>query len=255
MTVTKIGKIKLNKILLLSFVSLILAFGCSEENEDFFINYDTNYYPIKPGTYNIYDVTEIVIDAPSEVYDTTNYQLKEMIGGKYTDDAGKTAYLFLRYKRSDENAYWNISDVWTVQLTDDRLFITEENRRMVKLYFPLELDKSWDGNAYNELEPMEYTITALDEAAIINQQAFDSVMTITQEADSSLIHKDIRKERYARDSGLIYKEITELNSQEVEPGVPLEDRVSTGNVYKQWFIEHGEDEDYETSLPKFSALR
>ncbi|MEA3447880.1 MAG: hypothetical protein U9Q98_05445 [Bacteroidota bacterium] len=232
--------------MIVSILALSFLAGCTEDNDEFFISYDTNYYPIQSGNYNIYDVTEITIDAPSDVYDTTNYQIKEMIGGKYTDNAEKTAYLFLRYTRSDTNAPWHISDVWTLQLTDDRLFLTEENHRLVKMYFPLSLDKSWDGNAYNELDAMEYTVTGLDEPASVNQHSFDSALTITQEADSSLIHKSYSIEKYARDTGMIYKEITELNSQEIEPGVPLEDRITTGNIYKQWFVENGEDEDYYT---------
>ncbi|MGC9332397.1 MAG: hypothetical protein ACP5DZ_11065 [Bacteroidales bacterium] len=241
------NKILPNILLIVSILVLLFLAGCTEDNDEFFISYDTNYYPIQSGNYNIYDVTEITIDAPSDVYDTTNYQLKEMIGGKYTDNAGKTAYLFLRYTRSDTNATWQISDVWTLQLTDDRLFLTEENHRIVKMHFPLSLNKSWDGNAYNELDDTEYTITGLDEPARVNQHYFDSVLTITQEADSSLIHKNYSVEKYAMDTGLIYKEITKLNSQEIEPGVPLEDRITTGNIYKQWFVENGEDEDYNTA--------
>ncbi len=240
-----LGKIITYSILIFCILMLVFSIGCTEDNDEFFTSYDTNYYPIQSGKYNIYDVTEITIDAPSNVYDTLNYQLKELIGGKYTDNAGKTAYLFLRYKRDDENTMWHISDVWTLQIANNRLFLTEENHRIVKMHFPLSLDKSWDGNAYNELEAMNFTITSLDEPATINQHHFDSVLTITQEADSSLIHKSYRLEKYARDTGLIYKEITELNSQEIEPGVPLEDRITTGNIYKQWFVENGEDDDYE----------
>jgi hypothetical protein len=243
--VTLSGKLNIKNILVFSIVLLALHNGCTEDNDEFFISYNTKYYPIQSGKYNIYDVTEISIDAPSEVYDTLNYQLKELISGKYVDNAGKTAYIFLRYKRKDKNAEWHISDVWTLQLINDRLFITEENHRIVKMHFPLTLDKSWDGNAYNELDAMNYTITGLDESATINQHHFDTVLTVTQKADSSLIQKNYRVEKYAMDTGLIYKEMTELNSQEIEPGVPLEDRITTGNIYKQWFVESGEDEDYE----------
>jgi len=74
---------------------------------------------------------------------------------------------------------------------------------------------------------------------------FDSVLTVTQEADSSLIHKDYRIEQFARDTGLIYKEITTINSQEIEPGVPLEERITTGSIFRQTFVKRGKDDDYE----------
>lgn len=223
----------------------IILSACTKENDSYFANLDRDYYPLESGTYNVYQVQEINIDAPSEVYDTLNYQLKEMIGGKYQDDINVTTYLLLRYKRYNSNDSWKIADVWSIQYKNYRLYITEENIRYVKLYFPLTINKTWDGNAYNTMDPQDYEITDIDVALAINNQAFDSCLVVTQEADSSLIHKDLAIEQFARDTGLIYKETTHINSQEIEPGVPLEDRITTGTMYKQVFIERGRDENYD----------
>ena len=224
---------------------LLLLNACTEENEDYFASQDFTYYPIELGKYNQYDVTEINIDAPSEVYDTSQYQLKELIGGTYIDNVGRKAYMFVRYKRPHDSAVWSLSDVWSVQINNHRLFLTEENIEYVKIYFPADLQKSWDGNAYNTLDPMEYEVTGVDEVLQVNGHMFDSVLTVTQKADSSLIHKDYRIEQFARDTGLIYKEITTINSQEIEPGVPLEERITTGSIFRQTFVKRGKDDDYE----------
>jgi hypothetical protein len=224
---------------------IIILSACTKENENFFASLDRDYYPLESGTYNLYEVTEINIDEPSNVYDTVEYQLKELIGGAYQDDLGNTSYLLLRYKRENSNQSWDISDVWSVQYNDYRLFVTEENIRYVKMIFPLAINKTWDGNAYNTLNENDYEITNLDENFILNGQAFDSVLTVIHEADSSLIHKNYALEQFARDTGLIYKENTHINSQEIEPGVPLEERITTGTIYKQTFIERGRESNYE----------
>ncbi|MDA3909964.1 MAG: hypothetical protein PF448_01230 [Bacteroidales bacterium] len=224
---------------------LLILSACTKENENFFASLDRDYYPLESGAYNLYDVIEINIDEPSNVYDTSRYQLKELIGGAYQDDLSTTSYLILRYKRENANQSWDVSDVWSVQYNDYRLFVTEENIRYVKMIFPLAINKTWDGNAYNTLNANDYEITGLDKSLILNGQAFDSVLTIIQEADSSLIHKNYALEQYARDTGLIYKEKIHLNSQEIEPGVPLEERVTTGTIYKLTFIERGRETNYE----------
>lgn len=224
---------------------LMMLFGCSEDNEDYFVARDMGYYPVETGKYNQYEVTEINIDAPSEVYDTIHYQLKELIGGSYTDNEGQEAYMFVRYKRQDTTKNWSLSDVWSLSVSNQKLFLTEENLKYVKIYFPVSTGKSWDGNAYNTLEPQTYEITGLDRPETINNFYFDSVLTVTQEADSSLIHKDLLFEQYARDTGLIYKEITRINSQEIEPGVPVDERITTGSIYRQKFVKRDHDENFE----------
>lgn len=229
--------------------SIIVIFSvlisCTEENKEYFKSKDEDYYPLINGKYNIYKVTEINIDVPSDVYDTTVYQLKEMIGGSYTDNEGNTAFVLVRYKRNDTNEVWNVSDVWSVQNVDDRLLVSEENYRYVKIIFPLEKDKTWDGNAYNIKDNEEYEISSVNQADIINGMTFDSVMKVSHIADSSLIHKDIKYEKYAIDTGLVVKKEIHMESQEVIPDVPLEGRLNTATIYKQKFISSGKAINYE----------
>jgi hypothetical protein len=233
----------MRKIFIIVSIAFLFA-ACAEDNQLYFAKFDRSYYPMVSGDYNVYDVTEINIDAPSEVYDTLQYQLKEMIGGAYNDDLGNKAYLLLRYKRTDSTENWKISDVWSVQFVDFKLFVTEENIKYVKLHFPLSLNLTWNGNAFNTLDDLTYEVTELDQAKFIQSQILDSCVLITQEADSSLIHKNFAVEIYAKDMGLVYKEITHINSQEIEPGIPLNERITTGTIYQQSFIERNHEENY-----------
>lgn len=223
----------------------ILLTSCTKENEEYTVISDTNYHPSLSGSYIIYDVTEINIDEPSNVFDTINYQLKELIGDKYYDETGAESFMLRRYKRYHENNTWNISDIWSFQLSENKLFQTEENIKYVKIHFPLSINKTWDGNSFNTLSSLEYEITAIDESLNINSFSFDSCLTVTHESDSSLIHKNFSIEQFAKNTGLIYKEETHINSQNIEPGVTLENRITTGTIYKQSIVEQGIDNNYE----------
>jgi hypothetical protein len=230
--------------IIISLIFILLT-SCTKENEEYTVTSDTNYHPSLSGSYIIYDVIEINIDEPSNVFDTINYQLKELIGDKYYDETGAESFMLRRYKRYTENDTWSISDIWSFQLSENKFFQTEENIKYVKIHFPLSINKTWDGNSFNTLSSLDYEITAIDKNLNINSLAFDSCLTVTHELDSSLIHKNFCIEQFARNTGLIYKEETHINSQEIEPGVDLENRITTGTIYKQTIVEQGIDNNYE----------
>lgn len=222
-----------------------IIFSCSEDNRVYFLAKNKSYYPIETGYFNQYNVTEINIDKPSEIFDTTRYQLKELIGGTFTDNQGIPTNILMRYKRTDSLQKWEIKDIWAVQDYDNRITLNEENLKYVKLIFPCQQGNTWDGNAYNINDKQIYEISEINTPGTINQHSFDSCLTVLQQADSSLIHKDFAVEQFANNTGLIYKEITHINSQEIEPGIPLNQRVTTGTIYIQEFVKREKDENYE----------
>lgn len=224
---------------------LLFSLSCTEENLDDTPDIDSSYFPLTEGSYIVYEITEITIDAPSEVYDTVKYECKELIGSPYIDNSGNLYYMLIRYTRDNSGDNWALSDVWSTQIADNSAQQVEENIRYVKLRFPVHLNKSWDGNVFNINDAEEYRITEIDAAWSINQTDFDSVLTVVQEADSSLIHKDVKTEKYTKHLGLIYKEETQINSQNVIPDVPLEERITTATIYIKRYKSNGESTDYE----------
>jgi hypothetical protein len=114
---------------------------------------------------------------------------------------------------------------------------TEENRRYVKIRFPAKAKKTWNGNVYNDLELKEYRISSINYDFSIGTYNFDSCLMVVHDSSSSLIHIDRAYEVYGLRTGLIYKEATYLNSQEVIFNVPVEERVTTGTIYKMELVE------------------
>lgn len=223
---------------------MIAAFwGCKENvispiNNS--IDYKT-YYPLVIGHVLEYDVQQITIDRPSGFFDTVEYKLKEVFEEIFIDNLGDTAYKIERFIFNDANSSWNALDVWYANPYEDELHLIEENIRYIKLKNPVSLGNQWDGNKYNTVDSLEkfnYKVLSFQNENI-NGILYDSLVTIEQRYDSSLIDKIIYQEKYAKNVGLVYKEETIINSQfNLDPTIPIEERITTGSIFKMSLTSH-----------------
>jgi len=120
-----------------------------------------------------------------------------------------------------------LQDVWYENLLDTKAEKVEENIRYIKLVFPVKEGKSWDGNAYNTLGTWNYTYTDVDVPLIINNNTFDSTLTVLQLDNPLLISYEHSEEQYARGVGMIYKQYTFLDYQNIQPGLEFTMQVSS----------------------------
>lgn len=227
-------------ILSILVILVIILSSCKNDNDSNGPVIDYGYYPIDTGRFVVYDVQEIVIDSAAGVYDTTNYQIKEVFESHFIDIENRLAVRIERYKRKDSLFGWEIKDVWYANRLTGSVQVVEENIRFVKIIFPVTLSETWDGNNYNTESTEEYEITGIDESWSINQLDFDSVLTVTQLLDSTLIYKYHKEEKYAKNIGLIYKIDLDINSQNLTyPWVLVEDRPTKATMYRQKIIDYG----------------
>ena len=231
-------KLKLTTISLC--IATAFAFvACQKENivpSDLEFSAEKQYFPLKTGKSLIYKVTEIIVDNPSEYYDTAIYYLRERTDIPFIDNEGDTTYRIERYKSPTQNYNWKISDVWEAKLTDYTAEKVEENQRFVKIRFPLAIGKSWDGNMKNEFNEKISTISSLSARYENGNIRLDSCLSIIRDSSISQISKVYDVEIYARNIGLVYKEITDINSQEIIYGIPIENRIHRGTIYYQELI-------------------
>ena len=226
-------------IILLLLVATFTFVSCHKENEipaDIEFAADKQYFPLETNKSLIYKVTEISIDKPSDYYDTAIYFLRERTDIPFIDNEGDTAYRIERFKSPTQNYNWTISDVWESKITTYTAEKVEENQRFIKIKFPLAIGKYWNGNLKNDLDDKDCTITSL--SATYNNESIhlDSCLSITRDSSVTQISKLYDVEIYARGIGLVYKEITDINSQEVIYGVPIENRIHRGTIYRQELI-------------------
>ncbi|MFM9007314.1 MAG: hypothetical protein ACKORE_01900 [Bacteroidota bacterium] len=168
-----------------------------------------DYFPTDSGLTRIYQVDSAYWDDFTGSSGIISYQIREVQAGTFTDLQGRPAIRIERF-RSDSLGNWIIDRVWSAVRTNQRAEVTEENNRIIKLVFPPELESSWNGNAYNTLaeETYRYIRFGADTAA---GQTFPETATVLQgDEQGNLIELRYGSEKYARNTGRIYKKRVDL---------------------------------------------
>ena len=171
-----------------------------------------SYFPMNSGKFVEYEVMEITHDELASIKsDTSRYLLRCEIRDSFIDNAGRIAWEYVRYKRNNVNQPWQESDLWTVNLSDNKAQIVEENQRFVKLVFPIGPLTVWDANQFNSENKLTCRYSNLHEALNINALSFDSTLRVEQENVRNLLIFRRKYEIYGNKVGLIKKYFKDLN--------------------------------------------
>lgn len=179
-----------------------------------------NYVPLRVGNYQIYQVNETQITAFNIETDFT-YELKTVVTDSIVNAQGGYSYIMSRSKRNTDSDPWQPMDTWLIRANENEVVITEGTIPFVRLTFPIKNDRTWNGNAYNNIETGkfcglvecdQYTLADVQREYTTSTQAFTNTITIIQSNDPDLLTRyDVRKEIYAAGVGLIFKESVVYN--------------------------------------------
>ena len=220
------------KYIIFFILSFFLFFSCQKDDEETVVPViNKDYFPTKMGTTLEYNIIEIKIDKAVGVFDTIQYQLKEYFESTFIDDEGNTNYRIERYYKTD--TIWEVLNIWYITVTENAIYKTEDNYRYKRLIFPVKEGNTWDGNIENTKEPEEYEITDIDIRETIGSNEYSNVLVVLQNDNENLIEKQFATEKYVKNIGLAYKEIIDISELEPQPGIPWEQRVNVGYIYKQ----------------------
>ena len=192
-----------SKSLWLSLVVLFLL-GCQTPDDGVGQGVGYSYFPLEAGRYAEYEVNELHYVITSSTPRATTYYLKEVCGQPYTGTTGIVQFPIERYKRGTPQANWVLDSVWTAYLLPDRAVRVENNTAFVKLAFPLTERSTWNGNLLNSHSTEEYVVRF--GVPFPAQPDFPGSLTVVQQRDSSLVSLYKRREVYAPDAGLVFKE-------------------------------------------------
>jgi len=215
-------------VLLLSLSLILFASSCKKEPAPAVISsFHYGFYPIKEGSFWIYQVTEIIHDENAAIpHDTISYQLKTEIGDTLIDNEGRIVNRFNRYKRSNSFASWVISDVWTTVLSNNRAELVEENIRRVVLRFPVKTATIWDPNQFNFLPSLQAYYEDLHEPFSLGAIQSDSTVHVISAKELTLVSYQNQYEVYAKQIGLVKKyykdiQISNFDTLDVSQGKEL----------------------------------
>ncbi|HEY9044313.1 MAG TPA: hypothetical protein VIN08_00370 [Ohtaekwangia sp.] len=212
--------------------------SCDSSDDGKALDYGKAYFPTRVGAYLVYDVTETTytLSQPS----TQNYQLKIAIIDKFLSTDGDSTFVIHRSKRNTDIDAWSYIDTWSVRSNSREVVTDEENIAYVKLKFPVANNSTWDGNVYNTLGEDEYEMSDVKTAQTFNEKTFNDCITVIQNDNQDyIVYLDQRKEVYAAQVGLVYKETTQLKyctqdnclgQQQVESGIIYKQTISTYGV-------------------------
>jgi hypothetical protein len=185
---------------------MLTVFSCNKSENAPQPEMGFNYFPLKINS-------EVVYNVDSTVYNnfnnsTTNYvfQLKDVVTDKFTDVQGDEVYRLERYKKTNTEE-WFFQKVITRKIVNNRAEEFIDNKRYVRLVFPQTLQSTWNGNLYNDLGVWQHEIKDLNVSLTIGANKLDSTIAIQQYKEVNLIREDIYDEIYAKNIGLVIKEV------------------------------------------------
>lgn len=232
--------------------ALALLFACKKNT---ITNFDLgqSYYPTTIGAWQSYAVEEYHwsdVTSPPTI-DSFFYELKENIESEYLGVDSSTHFRIVQSRKTD-STQWVVNNVFSLQKTAYNITKVENDLKFVKLIFPPKANATWQGHHYistqdeptieyldNNKYKWQYTYTAIDEQKNIGEFQFDSCITIVQIDEENLFEKKYSKEVYAKNIGLVYKEIAILSTQQAPASVPFEERTDKGFVKKYTITAYG----------------
>lgn len=199
-----------------------------DEYETAIRSYGKGYANSKIGAYNIYKVEEIIYDDFFNTIDTFRYQIKEVNESRFTDNLNRNSIRIERYKLSPNNI-WDMMNVWYE--TEDNVAFerVEDNKRIVKLSFPLNEEITWNINAYNSESSIVVYYNFIHQPFKLDTFSFDSTVSVKSDPVNSSIRQRSYNEVYAKNIGLVYKYIVSIEKNGT---------LQRGFKFKQQLIKH-----------------
>ncbi len=235
---------------------IIIMNSCKEGAvlEDLNLEYGYDYFPLEVGKYKVYQVDSTIYDFDGStpiVLKSTTFVKEELIEIAF-DNEGDTIFIIERFTRKNQTDPWQIKDVWSTKVANNRAERFEENVRLIKMVFPLREGTDFDATlyiddnfvitvagesieAYKNWSSEIQTVNVPEEIGGIT---FDNVCTVTHTDDENLIEKRYSQSKYAKGIGLVHKEEWILNTQVLDENLPWEEKAEIGYILEQTILEY-----------------
>lgn len=192
--------------------------------------FGNEFWPLKIDSSISYQIQEINIDKLTELNDTLNYQIKEIVESVADDTESYKTYRLERYYRDTIGGSWTLLNVWQIRQYQRRIHKIEDNIEYIRLLTPVTVADSWDANLFNIEEDLACEVFKIE-----NNQVGDKTAFVVYHDKSSLIDKQFSEEQYSENIGLTSK--TNINVElNIDPGLPWEEKITKGTIYYQNII-------------------
>jgi hypothetical protein len=194
-------------------LNLLFLVNSCQKNETVSPVNDYLYFPLNQNSYWIYEVDSIFYNDFTSTIDTFQYQIREFVESNLDSALATKTVRAEHTRRNTANEQWTLERAFSMTLSKERAERFENNIRTVKLVFPFREALRWNGNAYNSNDPQDYRMTDIHKSATLNGISYDSTVTVVQIDFENLIERKKYVEIYARNVGLVSREIIDLKTQ------------------------------------------
>jgi len=192
------------------------------------INNDTMqtkaYFPLELGKWVEYSVDSTIWNAFDCTTTQVGWRIRYTVADTFSDDSMRRSYRIEIRQRKADSSSWKTQGNILVTPTETSIEYTQSNLKFIKLVFPVVDGIYWNGNSYIPTADQDYTYFADWVYAYANVGQpyntglanFENTVTVNQ-VDKSLnepdgpdvySYKTYGKEVYAKNVGLIYREMT-----------------------------------------------
>lgn len=232
----------------LTFIVLALAVqSCKKQTATVQTAELSEYVPLQPGKYIHYRLDSTTFIDFGQRDTVVSYDAKDVVDAQLTDNLGRPTFRVIRYLRdiaSTNDVDYIASLTYYVTPTRETVEVLENNLKFQKLKLPVTEGFNWHGNTFlpttpyyeiyqfsndEDMDLWDYTYQGVDESVEVSNNIYDNTVTILQVADSSnvpiefpegLAYRNFSTEIYAKNIGLIYKEMVMWEYQPPNSGNP-----------------------------------
>jgi hypothetical protein len=192
------------------------------------------YAPLITGKYISYNLDSLVFLPFGGSYVIRSYQVKYAVDAPITDNAGNEGYRIVRYIKNTPSSAWAPDATFSAFDKGHSFEFTENNLKYIKLKLPVRDGFSWRGNSYIDtyslnsevkyLDGWDYTYEGVGQPKTVGTFNLDNTLMVNQREDSlgapvtpltQYAEKNISKEIYAKNIGMVYREFLHWEFQRV----------------------------------------
>lgn len=211
-------------LLLILVIPLFLSFSsCKREADAFSVVPVTDYYPLQPGRYIVYQLDSTVFTNFETTKEVHSYQVKDIVDDQITDNQGRPAFRVRRMIRDvDGTQPWRDLITFLVTPLPNAVEYVENNLRFIKLTSPVRENYFWQGNSYihadgdlDYMKSWEYNYVNVGQPYLVGDKTVENTVTVLQSDEkigdpvlypNNLASVNYSVEVYGKDIGLIYKD-------------------------------------------------
>ncbi len=235
---------------------LFLMYSCTKSETEILdpSTFGYEYFPVAIGKSWTYQMDSIVYSEKVFVKkDTSVSFIREEVVDSFRNVENKLVYRLDVYYTRDTNTPWELVSASFIQKNESQLIKTENGLDYLKLIFPVRKNKSWEGNSRihsktemvigNEiLQPFGdiwyYSYDYINQKERLNLFNFENVCQVAEADYDGFLEKRYSYAKYAKDVGLVYKELWLLDTQNTDDSIPFENRANKGMILRQTLVSY-----------------